>query len=203
MMSCFLLASSPFDLAPVAKRFLVLGEEKMDYRRRIPESLLPAHVGVASLTVVLLAAFGVAGDASAQETGRVAGTVVDADTGTPLQGAQVSVEGTGLGSLTGAEGEYSIREVPAGEQTVVVQLIGYGSDRATVTVTAGQTATADFELSEQALALDEIVVTGTAGGQQRRAIGNVVESLRTDEILDDAPVQNMQELLGQRTAGLM
>jgi TonB-dependent SusC/RagA subfamily outer membrane receptor len=154
------------------------------------------------LFLALVLALGVA-PAGAQETGRVTGEVVDAGTGEPLQGAQVLVEGTQLGTLTGADGRYSIRGVPAGQRTVAVQLIGYGRSSQAVTVEAGQSATADFELREEALELDQIVVTGTAGEEQRRAIGNVVSTLDADAVSEEAPVSDMQDLLGQRTPGMM
>jgi hypothetical protein len=75
-------------------------------------------------------------------------------------GAQVSIPGSGLGALAGTDGRYSLLGVPAGTVTLRVQLIGYGTMERTVTVAAGQSAVADFELSTEALGLDEIVVTG-------------------------------------------
>ena len=48
--------------------------------------------------------------------------------------------------------------------TLSAELIGYQAVTAEVTVAAGETAVADFRLTEQALGLDEIIVTGTPGG---------------------------------------
>lgn len=138
-----------------------------------------------------------------EQEAAVSGQVRTAGTLRPLAGAQVSIPGTGIGALTNASGRYRLEDVPAGELTLRVQIIGYGRAERTVTILAGQTVVVDFELTEQALELDEIVVTGTAGGAQRRAIGNVVETMDVDEVLSVAPVQNVQQLLSQRTAGMI
>jgi outer membrane cobalamin receptor len=58
-------------------------------------------------------------------------------------------------------------------------------------------------LTERALDLDAIVVTGTVGGTQRRAIGNVVETVDVSKVMAVTPVTNVEQLLGQRTAGLL
>jgi TonB-linked SusC/RagA family outer membrane protein len=138
-----------------------------------------------------------------QQTGVVQGTVTDARTGAPLSGVQVSVTGRGVGEITNPQGRYTIQNVAAGEVTVVAQSLGYGTMERTATVTAGQTATVDFQLTVTALDLDEIVVTGTAGGTQRRAIGNVVASVNAEQVLAKSPVENVDQLLAQRTPGLM
>ena len=98
--------------------------------------------------------------ASAQTTGTILGQVVDAMSGRPLMDAQVYVPGTGLGVLTTAAGHFSLRNVPPGQVTLRVDLIGFASQESTVTVAAGQTATQNFNLAQDAIALDEI---GTRG----------------------------------------
>lgn len=153
-------------------------------------------------TALALFALAAATPLAAQETGTIRGTVIDAGTQSPLSGVQVSIPGTGLGSLTDDAGEYELVGVPAGPQTVRAQSIGYSSQNQTVTVAAGQTAQADFQLEQSAIALDEIVVTGTAGGTQMRAIGNAVSSVDAAEITETVPISDVQELLTGRIPGL-
>ena len=136
-------------------------------------------------------------------TGTIRGQVTNAQTAAPLPGVQVYVEGLQIGWITDAQGNYQLQNVPAGPITIVAQSIGYATERAQIVVAAGEVSDHDFRLTESALALDEIVVTGTAGGTQRRAIGNVVSSVNADEILTNAPVATVDQLLGQRTPGLM
>ena len=53
------------------------------------------------------------------------GVVRTAD-GSPLSGVQVAVVDAGIGALTGEDGRFRIRGIPAGHQIVSVQFIGYG-----------------------------------------------------------------------------
>jgi TonB-linked SusC/RagA family outer membrane protein len=138
----------------------------------------------------------------AQQTGTVAGRVLDAQTGNPIPAAQVFIADLDIGVLSQQNGSYLLSNVPAGPRTLTVQRIGYAQTTQNVTVAAGQTAVVDFRITEEALALDEIVVTGTAGGSARRALGNSVEVASVAQITDQAPVTNLQAVLAGRTPGL-
>jgi len=73
------------------------------------------------------------------EQGIVTGTVVDAQTGSPLAGVTVRVDGTGLSTTTDASGTFSISDVPAAGQTLVATLEGYVETTAIVLVLDGAT----------------------------------------------------------------
>ncbi|MDP2496376.1 MAG: SusC/RagA family TonB-linked outer membrane protein [Candidatus Palauibacterales bacterium] len=140
--------------------------------------------------------------AAAQQTGAVAGTVVRASNQQPLDAAQVLVVGTGLGTLTDAEGNFRITEVPAGTQSVRVQLVGYGTTSQQVDVTAGQVARVEFALEQSAIQLSEIVVTGTGTeGVQRKKLGNTIASINTEQ-LQNAPASGLTELVQGKEAGV-
>lgn len=140
--------------------------------------------------------------ANAQEQATLTGTVVDAQTQRPLSGAQITVAGTTLGTITNAQGRYLIANVPGGDREVRAQLLGYGSQALTATLTAGQTTRLDFALSQSAIELDAVVVTGTAGGTQRRAVGNSVSSVDASRVTEAAPIRSTAELLQGRSPGL-
>jgi TonB-linked SusC/RagA family outer membrane protein len=119
--------------------------------RRWLRTLLPA------LVAGVLAAFPV----TAQESGVVVGTVIDAVSQQPIAGAQVTVQGTQLGALSDADGRYRIAGVPAGNYQIRATFIGRAAaSRTNVRVTAGGTVEVDFQLREQALRLEGVVVTG-------------------------------------------
>jgi len=134
--------------------------------------------------------------------GTVAVTVTDQRTLRPLPGSQVSVEGTGIGGLADANGRVALMDVPSGVQQIRVQRIGYRPVVQEVTVVSGETAAVNIALAEQALALDEVVVTGTAGGTQRRALGNVVDRLDAGTLRAASPSTNTQDLLSGRLPGV-
>jgi TonB-linked SusC/RagA family outer membrane protein len=139
---------------------------------------------------------------AAQATGSIRATVTDAVTARPLNGAQVAVSGTGLGGLANANGQVLILNVPVGAQTVTATLLGYSTVEQTVNVTAGQVATVNIEMQTAALELDELVVTGTAQGTQKRALGNAVSTFSAEEVTQNMPVMDAQQLLQARTPGL-
>jgi hypothetical protein len=116
-------------------------------------------------------------------TAVIQGRVVEAGTFRPLNGAQVTIAGMQLGTLADAEGRYRLAGVPAGDVRVRVQLIGYAAAEQSITVESGETATLDFEVRPQALDLDAIVVTGTAGQTRRREMGSSVSEFRADQVI--------------------
>ena len=95
---------------------------------------------------------------------QITGRIVDQGSGQAMAAVQVSIPGTGIGALSQATGRYLLLNVPVGTHTVSAQRIGYKTVTASVTVAAGATVVQDFAMSEEALGLDEIIVTGTAGG---------------------------------------
>jgi TonB-linked SusC/RagA family outer membrane protein len=136
------------------------------------------------------------------QTGTVTGRVMDTQTGQPVSSAQIFIEELNLGALTQQNGRYLLVNVPPGTHTVSVERIGYRGVTADVTVGAGATVVQDFELSQEALRLSEVIVTGTAGGTQRRAIGNAVGTVDAANITAQAPINTVQELLTGREPGV-
>lgn len=140
-------------------------------------------------------------DAAAQQTGNVTGSVTKASNGQPVVGAQVTIEGTGLGTLSNNSGRFVILNVPTGEHTVHVQFVGWGSQDQTVQVGAGESVTVDFELRESAIEMEGLVVTGTPGQARRREVGNSIAQI-TSENIETQPVQTVHQVLQGRTSGV-
>lgn len=155
----------------------------------------------AVLEVVVLLAWG-ASQLAAQATGTLVGTVRDAASRRPLEAAQVYISGTGLGALTNPAGRYLLLNVPAGEVVVVAELVGHKSASQTVTVVAGQSTVVDFALTESAIALDEIVVTGTGVAVEKRKLGNTIASLDALK-LEDAPIADFSQMIAGREPGVV
>jgi TonB-linked SusC/RagA family outer membrane protein len=127
--------------------------------------------------------------------------VVAAQTQRPLVSAQVFVEGLRLGVLTDAQGRFTIPNVPPGTHNVRVETIGFAASTKSVTVAAGETATVDFSLTETAVALEELVVTGTAVEVRSREIGNSLDAVTSRE-LENVPVTNPENIIGGRIPGV-
>jgi TonB-dependent starch-binding outer membrane protein SusC len=153
---------------------------------------------VAFLTVAGLSASSLEG----QATGSIRGQVVDGSTQRPLAGVVVSIQGLNVGALTNSRGAFMMMNVPAGTHTVSVQMIGYARSAGTVTVSAGEVAELNFELSVTAIELDGVVVTGTPGAVQKRTLGNTVSTIQAAEVAEVAPMTSVAQLLTARTPSL-
>ena len=130
-------------------------------------------------------------------TGTVRGRVVDAAGGRGLPDAQVSIEGTRLGALSGANGDFTIPAVPTGPHNVVVRRIGYAPATKLVAVTADGATTGDIPLTASALNLTEVVVTGSAAPTEKRKIGTSVASVDSTLIARAEAVTVDQALQGK------
>jgi TonB-dependent starch-binding outer membrane protein SusC len=142
-----------------------------------------------------------AAEAQAQQAGSVSGRIVDQTSSQPLGGAQIVIAGTQIGGVTNAQGRYTLLNVPAGQQTVQVQFIGFARQEQSVTVEPGGSAVLDFALVRTAIDLDRIVVTGTGAPTAQRTLGHTLATINTDR-LQDAPTLNVSELLSGREPGL-
>lgn len=136
----------------------------------------------------------------AQGVGQITGVVTSSDVGAPLANATVTVQGTQLGALTADNGRYLILNVPVGEHVVEVQLIGYTTQRRTVTVVAGQPTIVDFQLEPEALALQELVVVGY-GTQRREQITGAVASVTSADFVR-GPARDAASLIAGKIPGL-
>jgi iron complex outermembrane receptor protein len=97
-----------------------------------------------------------------QGTGRIVGTVTEAATGGAVAGAQIVVDGTGIGAVSGPRGTYSLANVPAGARTLVFTMLGFETVREPVDLAEGQTATVDVALPAGFVEVGGITVIGAS-----------------------------------------
>ncbi|CAN5842463.1 SusC/RagA family TonB-linked outer membrane protein [soil metagenome] len=136
----------------------------------------------------------------AAQEGSVGGVVIAEQSLRPLQGAQIVVVGTGRGTITDASGRFLITGLTGPEVQLQVRMLGYRN--ITQPVRVGDTSVR-ITLAESAVELDEVVVTGTAGGTQRRAVGNVVSRIRAEDVVQAQPIRSVQDLINARAPGVV
>ncbi|TFH00760.1 MAG: TonB-dependent receptor, partial [Calditrichales bacterium] len=91
-------------------------------------------------------------------TGKIVGMITDAQTGEPIPGVNILVDGTYLGAASDLDGYYLILNVPAGEYTVKATMIGYKtSAMLKVRINIDQTTEINFTLSEETLEISETI----------------------------------------------
>lgn len=153
---------------------------------------------VASLAGVALAF--TAPTAQAQATA-VSGQVTDARTGEGIAGVTIEVQSTQLAGNTRNDGRYRFTAVPRGTYTLIARRIGYASARQQITV-AGSDVTANFALQPAAVSLDQVVVTGTAGAQEKRTVATALTTINAPDELQASAAPNITSLLNGRAPGV-
>jgi len=152
-----------------------------------------------ALTLVAALLLGAPALAAQTQTGTISGKVAASD-GQALIEAQVRLVGTGLGTRTGEGGRFTITNVPAGQYRLRAQSIGHRPIERAITVTAGATTTQDFVMKVEAIGLDAIVTTGTAGQARQREVGNSISQIDVSKI--QQPIATVGDLLQGQAAGI-
>ena len=117
----------------------------------------------------------------------VTGRILDANTGSYLPGTSVRVRELGRTATADREGQFTLRNLPAGTYTLEATYLGYDARTTTVTVSDGGIARADLTLGEEVLRMDAFVIEGNREGQARalqlkRTAPNVVDIVSADSI---------------------
>ncbi|MDQ3949387.1 MAG: SusC/RagA family TonB-linked outer membrane protein [Gemmatimonadota bacterium] len=134
------------------------------------------------------------------QAGEIAGTVTAVGTGELLAGAQITVAGGTQRAVTDDRGRFRLAGLTGTTATLEVRRIGYRLER--VVARVGQTDLG-VALTVNPMSLEAVVVTGTTGATERQAIGNAVTTINAAEVTELAPVNNMQQLLNGRAAGVV
>ncbi len=125
-----------------------------------------------------------------QTTGKLAGKVLDDETGEPLVAANVVLEGTAMGASVDADGEFFVINILPGEYNVSVQMIGYETVLfENVRISVNRTYYLEARLKPGLLQGEEIVVTASAVSMKK----DQTSSIRNISSNDMAylPVENI------------
>jgi hypothetical protein len=139
------------------------------------------------------------------DTGTIAGTVVEARTAAPLAAVLVRVQSTGQQAFTDADGRFEIRDVPAGPQTLLVSVVGFGLVRKDVIVSAADVVTVTIPVAEGASTyVEDVAVSGNAfreaePGVSSQSVLGSRELLALRGLIADDPFRAVQVLPGVAT----
>ncbi len=127
-------------------------------------------------------------------TGRVSGKVVDKQTGEPLIGANIIVEGTTLGAATDINGEYLISQIPSGTYSIRVSYIGFQSVKMSeVKITSGLTTSINFTLQSTDFATGDVVIIAERPLVEKSAT-NAIRVINSED-LDALPTRDIDAII--------
>jgi hypothetical protein len=129
------------------------------------------------------------------QSGNITGTVTDAETGDPLPGVNVVIQGTQQGATTNADGRYRILNVSPGTYTLRASFVGYADAVVEgVDVNTDLTTTINFQLQEEAVGLDEVTVQASQPVVQPDVSANVANVSMED--VESVPITSVEGVIG-------
>ena len=147
------------------------------------------------LFVAFMFIFVLFGSAFAQER-TITGTVNSAADGSSLPGVNVVVKGTSIGTITDANGRYSIT-VPSDAQTLAFSFVGMQTQE----VNIGNSTVIDISMEVGVEALDEVIVTSLGIEREKKALGFSAQELEQED-LSSARELNVAHYLRGKVAGV-
>lgn len=128
---------------------------------------------------------------SALGASKIRGTVKDKQSGEPLIGASIIIDGTTQGASTDVNGEYIILNVQPGKYTLRASYLGYQTITiSNVTVNIDLTTETNFDLSSEAVSLQTVQIVAEAPLVNKSATNTVVQ-FKSDQI-ENIPVRGVQ-----------
>lgn len=115
----------------------------------------------------------------------ISGTVKD-NNGMPVPGANIIIEGTTKGAVADIDGKYVVSNVENGTYVMIASYLGYSNSRKSVTVD-GSDLTVDFNLTEDAESLDQVIVTGVTNPKSKIESSVSVTTMRPGVIKQSSP----------------
>jgi TonB-linked SusC/RagA family outer membrane protein len=154
------------------------------------KNLLRIGRPVATLLLLLLLCF----NATAQSQ-TINGKVTD-ESGQGLPGASVGIKGTSTGTITDAEGNYSL-PATIGTDVLVISFMGYNPQE----IVAGNQGIVNVQLETNTNQLNEVVVTALGIEREKKALGYAVTEV-SGEAITNARSNNFVSALSGKVAGL-
>lgn len=145
----------------------------------------------AATVFVQMAGFG-------QANFKIKGTVTD-PTGETLIGVNVSMLNGTIGTISDVDGTYSLTgSVAPGNYVVTFSYVGSGSKSESISLKSGNNdMTLDLVLGRDALALDEVLVTGSSLASTKRQLGNAITSIKAADLEKSGTANALTSLQGR------
>jgi TonB-dependent receptor len=163
---------------------------------------LPCSLNRVLLLVALplaLLIFAVRG-AAQSAPGAISGTTMDSS-GAILQGASIAQQPTGFSATSNVQGEFVVRDLPAGSYTVKISFVGFTPFTTTVTVISGQVTRLDATLvvagsNDQVIVTSDLLHGEAEAINRERTADNILQVLPAD-VITSLPNANIADALGR------
>lgn len=129
----------------------------------------------------------------AHSQGSVSGSILDTESSEPLIGATVMLEGTRIGSIADLEGNYFLKNIPAGDYTLKFSYVGYADFSQEVSVIENQeTEVGIVEMLSDDLGLKEVqVFASVIEGRESPLAISVINAKQIQERYEGAEIADI------------
>ncbi len=135
------------------------------------------------------------------QSGSIRGKVLDKSSDEALIGANLIIQGTSLGVATDVDGNFIIRSIPSGNQTLVVSYIGYEAISVNVNIQENKTLEEDFYLVYKTLEGETVTITAQVEGQldaiNQQLSSNTISNIVSKDRIRELPDVNAAETIGR------
>ncbi|HEA21432.1 hypothetical protein LCGC14_0962890 [marine sediment metagenome] len=132
------------------------------------------------------------------------GTVSDGNDGAPIPGASVFINNTTIGGVTDFDGKYAFTaNISDGNYQLKVSYLGYSTKTVPISLGGTTEILTDVVLTEDLLSLDEVVVTGSTVGVNKRTLGNSISSVKSEDLVNNGATAVDQAISGKVTGALV
>ena len=128
----------------------------------------------------------------------IAGHVLDAHTKEHLSFVNVQIEGTSLGCLTDESGHFYLKNLPEGELTIIFSMIGYETEKRTVTLHRDTLIEINVTIEETSFMIDNVVVTANKYETKQREVATIVNVI-PPLIIESTTSNSMADVLNFQT----
>lgn len=140
--------------------------------------------------------------AFSQRNAQITGTVIDASNGEPLFYANITLEGTSVGTVSDEEGKFAIKNIPKGDYNVLLLYVGYKTVSVPVSLSQGETLDiGTYALEFESIMGEEVIVTtqlrGQASAINQQLKSNSIVNVVSKEKIEETPDANAAETLSR------
>jgi TonB-linked SusC/RagA family outer membrane protein len=146
-------------------------------------------LGIQTARTLLVIAFFFSGMYFAQAQTTVSGKITSSEDSSPLPGVNILVKGTSSGTISNAQGSYSI-DVPSPQAILVFSFVGYEA----MEVSVDGRSTVDVIMKSDAQQLSEVVVTALGIERDKSKLGYAVQDVKGSDLVkarDPNPINNL------------
>ncbi|WP_373517089.1 SusC/RagA family TonB-linked outer membrane protein [Pricia sp.] len=132
------------------------------------------------------------------------GNITDSGNNAPIPGVSVFLDNTSFGGVTDFDGNYVFKAtLESDEYTLIASYLGYSTKRLNANAGSDTEINTDIALTEDLLNLDEVVVTGSTVGVNKRTLGNAISSVKSEDLVNNGATAVDQAISGKITGALV